>query len=132
MCINASSTLCLDACMLDRPVINIGFDGWQDLPYEKSARRGLDYIHMRKLLSLGGVRLARSFTELQNHINAYLNDPGLDHEGRNLTVEQECRLRRWAGSRASCRYLAGIGTPSVPEMARSSFKRRSAYEERAS
>ena len=76
--------------MLDRPVINIGFDGWQDLPYEKSARRGLDYIHMTKLLSLGGVRLARSFAELQNQINAYLDDPSLDREGRSLTVAQEC------------------------------------------
>jgi hypothetical protein len=92
MCINASSTLCLDACMLDRPVVNIGFDGRQDLPYEKSARRGLDYIHMRKLLSLGGVRLARSFAELQRHVNAYLDDPCLDHEGRRLTAAQECGL----------------------------------------
>jgi hypothetical protein len=90
MCINASSTLCLDACMLDRPVINIGFDGWEDLPYEKSARRGLDYIHMAKLLSLGGVRLTRSFAELQSQINAYLDDPSLDWEGRSLTVAQEC------------------------------------------
>jgi hypothetical protein len=90
MCINASSTLCLDACMVDRPVINIGFDGVQDLPYERSARRGLDYIHMTKLLSLGGVRLVCSFAELQKQINAYLEDPSLDREGRSLTVAQEC------------------------------------------
>jgi hypothetical protein len=92
MCINASSTLCLDACMLDCPVINIGFDGRQDLPYEKSARRGLDYIHMRKLLSLGGVRLARSFADLQRHIDAYLDNPCLDREGRRRTAAQECGL----------------------------------------
>ena len=39
MCMNASSTLCLDACMLDCPVINIGFDGYADPPYEQSARQ---------------------------------------------------------------------------------------------
>jgi CDP-glycerol glycerophosphotransferase (TagB/SpsB family) len=90
MCINATSTLSLDACMLDRPVIFIAFDGSGALSYEKSARRGLDYIHIAKLVSLGGVRVARSFRDLESHINAYLCDPSLEHEGRMLSVAQEC------------------------------------------
>jgi hypothetical protein len=112
MCINASSTLCLDACMLDCPVINIGFDGSHDLPYEKSARRGLDYIHMAKLLSLGGVRLARSFAELQNHINTYLDDAGLDREGRSLTVAQECGLADGRAAERVASTLLGMGAAS--------------------
>ena len=90
MCLNASSTLCLDACMLDRPVVNIGFDGWEKLPYERSARKSLDFIHMAKLLAFGGVRVARSFRELKESIDAYLNNPALDREGRRRSVEQEC------------------------------------------
>jgi hypothetical protein len=90
MCLNANSTLCLDACMLERPVINIGFDGWEDLPYERSARKGLDYIHMAKLLALGGIRIARSFRELEEHINTYLCDPTLDKQGRILSAFKEC------------------------------------------
>jgi hypothetical protein len=90
MCLNASSTLCLDACMLDCPVINIGFDGWQELSYERSARRTLDYIHMAKLLKFGGIRVARSFSELHAHINAYLHNPRLDHEARMFSAVQEC------------------------------------------
>jgi CDP-glycerol:poly(glycerophosphate) glycerophosphotransferase len=93
MCINANSTLCLDACMLDRPVINIAFDGLTELPYEKSARRGLDYFHMAKLLALGGIRIARSFSDLEDHINTYLRDPDLDRQGRMLSVAQECGPR---------------------------------------
>jgi hypothetical protein len=93
MCLNANSTLCLDACMLDRPVINIGFDGWQELPYEKSARRGIDYFHMAKLLSLGGIRVAKSFSELERHINNYLRNPLLEHEGRLWSATQECGPR---------------------------------------
>jgi CDP-glycerol glycerophosphotransferase (TagB/SpsB family) len=93
MCLNASSTLSLDACMLDRPVINIAFDGWEELPYERSARQSLDYLHMAKLLALGGIRIARSFSELESHINAYLCDPSLDHEGRMVSVAQECGPR---------------------------------------
>jgi hypothetical protein len=93
MCLNASSTLCLDACMLDRPVINIAFDGWEELPYERSARQSLDYLHMAKLLALGGIRIARSFSDLENHINAYLCDPSLDQNGRMLSAAQECGPR---------------------------------------
>jgi hypothetical protein len=93
MCINASSTLCLDACMLDCPVINISFDGSEELPYEKSTRRGLDYIHMTKLLALNGVRIARSFDDLKKHINAYLGNPKLDCDQRLLTATQECGPR---------------------------------------
>lgn len=90
MCLNANSTLCLDTCMLDRPVIDIAFDGWQDLPYEKSARSGLDDIHMAKLLALGGIRIARSFEELKGHINTYLGDPSLDESRRILSALKEC------------------------------------------
>jgi CDP-glycerol glycerophosphotransferase (TagB/SpsB family) len=90
MCLSAGSTLCLEACILDRPVVNIGFDGWEDLPYEKSARRGLDYTHIVKCLALGGVRVARSFHDLEAHINAYLCNPHLDQRGRALTAAQEC------------------------------------------
>jgi hypothetical protein len=132
VCINASSTLCLDACMLDRPVINVGFDGLQELPYEESARRGLDFIHMRKLLSLGGVRLARSFTELQDHINAYLNDPGLDHEGRSLTVEQECRSADGRAAERVAGTLLELARRACPEMPSSSSKREIRLQERAS
>lgn len=93
MCLNANSTLCLDACMLDRPVVDIAFDGWEQLPYPRSARRGVDYTHMAKLLALGGVRVARSFEDLERHINAYLNDPTLDQEGRARSVWEECGVQ---------------------------------------
>ena len=90
MFLSAGSTLSLEACILDRPVIDIGFDGWEELPYEQSARRGLDYIHITKLLALGGVRVARSFEDLAAHINAYLQNPALDREARALSARQEC------------------------------------------
>jgi hypothetical protein len=93
MCINVSSTLCLDACMLDRPTITVAFDGWEDLPYEESSRQAVDYIHMAKLLALGGVRIARSFSGLEADINAYLRDPSLDRDGRMLSVARECGPR---------------------------------------
>jgi hypothetical protein len=106
MCLNANSTLCLDACMLDRPVIDVAFDGREELPYRRSARRGLDYIHMAKLLALGGVRVARNFDDLERLINAYLIDPALDHEGRVRSVTQECGVQ---DGRASERIAVVLG-----------------------
>jgi len=90
MCLNANSTLCLDGCMAGRPVINIGFDGAHQLPYEDSARQCLDFIHMAKLLAFGGARLAKSFFDLKTLIDLYLQNPERDHEGRKLSVQQEC------------------------------------------
>lgn len=90
LCLNTWSTLCLDASLADRPVISISFDGWEQLPYAKSARAGPDYIHIGKLLAFGGLRVAKSFGELESHINAYLSNPGLEQTGRALAVAQEC------------------------------------------
>jgi len=90
LCISAWSTLTLDASLVDRPVISVGFDGWEEMPYAKSSRAGSDYAHIAKILAFGGIRVARSFDQLEAHINAYLSNPGLDQTGRALAVAQEC------------------------------------------
>ena len=117
MCLNISSTLCLDACMLDRPTITVAFDGWEDLPYEESSRQALDYIHMAKLLALGGVRIARSFSELEAHINAYLRDPSLDRDGRMSSVSRECGSKDGeATERVASRLLQLAGRIQHPSL----------------
>jgi hypothetical protein len=68
----------------------VGFDGAEELPYDLSARRGLDFIHIKKMLALGGVRVARSFADLEAHINTYLREPHLDRDKRAYTAAQEC------------------------------------------
>jgi hypothetical protein len=60
------------------------------MPYAKSSRAGSDYAHIAKILAFGGMRVARSFDQLEDHINAYLANPGLDQTGRALAVAQEC------------------------------------------
>jgi hypothetical protein len=109
MCLNASSTLCLDACMADCPVINIGFDGWHSLPYHWSARQTLDFTHMAKLLALGGIRVARSFSDLESQINVYLDDPHRDEKGRSVSVEQECGPRDGRASERVADTLLQLG-----------------------
>ena len=112
MCLSANSTLSLDACMLDRSVINISFDGSDELPYERSARRGLDYIHMAKLLGFGGIKIAMSFDDLQRHINAYLMDPSLDHEGRMVSAAMECGTPDGRAAERVVKTLLNLGSRS--------------------
>lgn len=108
MCLNANSTLCLDACMLDKPVITVAFDGHEDLPYWDSARHGLDYFHLAKLFQFGGVRVARSFHELRQHINTYFVKPDLDQEARLLSATQECGIKDGYASQRAAQALAQL------------------------
>ena len=94
--------------MLDRPVINIAFDGRQLLPYQKSARRCLDFVHMAKLLAMGGIRVAKSFAELERCINTYLCNPELDHDARMLSAREGMRVYRWAIGRACCQRIVTV------------------------
>jgi hypothetical protein len=43
------------------------------------------------MLDIGGIRVAHNFDELFAYVNAYLDDPTLDREGRARIVERECR-----------------------------------------
>ena len=87
--LNSGSTLAIDAMVQDRPVILTGFDADRDLPWWRSARRVLEYVHLAKLISLGGVRVADSYETLTHQVAAYLDNPGLDADGRALSRERE-------------------------------------------
>jgi hypothetical protein len=50
----------------------------------------LDFLHIKKMLALGGVRVERSFADLEAHIKAYLCEPHLDRDERAYTAAQEC------------------------------------------
>jgi CDP-glycerol glycerophosphotransferase (TagB/SpsB family) len=87
-----ASTMAIDAAVLDRPVICIGFDGSareREIPYWDSVKRFYDsYTHFEELLKAGGVRVASSRVELASCINQYLNDPEIDREGRERIIER--------------------------------------------
>lgn len=88
--INTSSTLSIDACCFDTPVINIAFDGYHKEPYWKSAKRYHDYTHYKPIVDSGGVRVAENEKELLEHINTYLKNPETDGEGRKKIIQEQC------------------------------------------
>ena len=88
--INVSSTITIESCIFDTPVINIAFDTNQDIDSFKSIKRHFKYSHYKYLLNSNGVKIASSSKELLNYINDYLDNPGLDSEGRAQIVESQC------------------------------------------
>jgi hypothetical protein len=82
-----ASTLAIDACALGAPVIGVGFDGHQRKPYNQSVRRTFDFTHYRRIVELGGLRIAESKEMLIAEINAYLQDRSRDAAGRARIVE---------------------------------------------
>lgn len=76
------SSLNIDACAFDKPIVAIAFDGWEKKPYLKSIKKFLDFDHTAKMLHTGFARFVNNKEEMISALNAYLKDPSLDREGR--------------------------------------------------
>ena len=92
LCMNSGSTVSIDALMMDKPVILTSFDGDKKLNYWKSARRLVDYIHLKKFVNLGGAKVVRNYDELKESITNYVTKPMLDAEKRQHALSMECLL----------------------------------------
>jgi hypothetical protein len=90
ICINSGSTLSIDALFYDKPVIISAFDGHERLAYWRSARRLIDYPHLKKFIASGGVSVVRSFDELGASIQTDLDRPKINQERRLLALKKYC------------------------------------------
>jgi len=83
-----ASTMAIDAAVLDRPVVCIGYDGLdKNMNYWESVKRFYDlYTHFEALLECKGVKVAYSQDELINYINSYLKNSSQDNEGRKRII----------------------------------------------
>lgn len=88
--VTSCSTLSLDAVCFDKPVINIAFDGFQKRPRAVSALKWYELANYQLVLRSGGVKMVKSPEELKTAINNYLQNPGLDKEGRQKLREDLC------------------------------------------
>jgi hypothetical protein len=88
--VNVASTMTLDFAIHDKPVVNIAWDVANPPPFGASLwDHHYHFEHYRPVVEFGAARFARSPQELVAHINAYLENPGLDREGRKRFVELE-------------------------------------------
>lgn len=90
--VNVASTISVEACIFDTPVVNICFDGPDESPYVKSARRYYSFTHYVNVTSRNAVRVAQSPRELVDAVAAYLENPGLDAAGRKQVVLDQCQF----------------------------------------
>jgi len=90
--INCFSTTTIDAAAMDRPIVNIAYDGDETLPYLASCAKHYDFTHYAPIVASGGVALARDHASLLAAIDRYLQNPALDAAGRARIVHEQCYL----------------------------------------
>lgn len=88
--VNFASTMTLDFAIHDRPIVNVLFEV-ADPPLMGTSMwdfvRG--FQHYDPVFDFGAARIARTVDQFADHVNAYLQDPSLDREGRRRFVELE-------------------------------------------
>lgn len=78
--INYASTISIEACVFDKPIVNIGYLDHFKLAYE--------FNHYRPIFESGAVRLAKTDSDLPELIIMYLKDPSLDKDARQKIVKE--------------------------------------------
>jgi hypothetical protein len=109
MNINLGSTMTLDFGLHDKPVVNVAFDvadppvfGMPVYDYY------YNYEHFRPVVEFGASRIAKTAEMLPGHINAYLDNPALDREGRRKLVEMHVDVPPGESSDRTVEALAKI------------------------
>ncbi len=90
ICLNSGATISIEALLVDKPVLLTSFDADAQLSYWKSARRLVDYTHLRKFVDLGGATIVHSYAEMDRAIRHYLAHPEADREKRQRARFREC------------------------------------------
>ncbi len=84
--INVGSTISLELCMFDKPVINVGYNpvGIDITPVDIPRYYGFD--HYRPIVESGAVMLANSESEMRELLIKALNDPAADSNKRRKLI----------------------------------------------
>lgn len=85
-----ASSLSVDAAMMDKPVINIGFEVRPRAKGMKSPTQFYAQTHYEKALATGGIHLANTQEDLVEWVNRYLAHPECDREGRMRLAREQC------------------------------------------
>lgn len=73
--INVASTISLELCMFDKPVINVGYNPPSVSESEVSYRGYYEFDHYRPVIESGAVQLAKSEEEMCQLLRMSLEDP---------------------------------------------------------
>ncbi len=102
--LNIASTVTIDSCIYDKPVLNIAYDPVTVANKSQSITRYYEhYDHYIPLVKSGGVDLVNSHSELEEKVIFNLKYPESRTFGRKKIVEMECgKIDGQAGERLYC------------------------------
>jgi hypothetical protein len=83
---NVCSTVTIEACIGDKAVFNIGYDGDQTKSELESAARHYKYTHFKRVVDCG-IPVASSREHMIELTRSYLKDPAQHREERRRVVE---------------------------------------------
>jgi hypothetical protein len=84
--INVASTVSLELCMFDKPVINVGYNPTGIETSEVDYSRYYKFDHYRKVVESGAVRVAASESELELMLHAALVNPAAYRSQRRALI----------------------------------------------
>ncbi|MBI4062709.1 MAG: CDP-glycerol glycerophosphotransferase family protein [Elusimicrobia bacterium] len=88
--VTMGSTIILDAAALDKPIVNMMFDGGPVDSSFHSIKKYLHYTHYIKIEKTGAFQTAYNPQEMEAQIQRYLRDPSLESKERRDLVAMEC------------------------------------------
>jgi len=88
--VNVASTMTLEACMADTPIVNVAFDPLNPEGFQEVVMKGHWKHHYRYIRDMGCSTIVYNETELIQAVNAYLSDRNLKAEARKHTAERFC------------------------------------------
>jgi hypothetical protein len=116
--VNVCGTMTIDSAILDKPVVNIYYDGDSGVDSRASVRRFYARSDVKQMMAYGASRLAHDSEECIRLINRYLERPELDADGRRRAREEDCgRLDGKAGLRiAQALGVAKVGNSALERL----------------
>lgn len=116
--VNFASSMTIEACIFDVPVVNFVCAD-PSAPLALSPRRYYRFEHYRRILEAEAVRLADTPEEVVMAIRAYLDDPASHREARLRVVRELCAFTDGrSGERVARAIIAAASRGPVPVWSR--------------
>lgn len=111
--LNSGSTVSIDALMHSKPPLITSFDGNIRRDYWDSARRLMDYTHLKTLESLGGVDVCHDFDSCDAAILRLLKPTSQDNLRRRRALLAECFSDDGKATQRVVNALTGVSTSAI-------------------
>jgi hypothetical protein len=104
--VTMQSSMVLEACCADRPIINLAYDAGLQVPPWESVERFYRYSHALPVVEADATSIVRNDADLVEALQSYLKDPALRRSNRRALLAHACQYsdgdaaHRWADTLA--------------------------------